>query len=227
MPRKQYDYHFIYRTTNNVNNKFYIGMHSTSNLEDGYIGSGTRLWHSIKKHGKENFTCEILEFCTDRESLREREKAIVNIDLLEYPLCMNICKGGWGDRYGASFPNRKSSPLSESHKENISKGCEGKAGKYEKSDDHKQKLRDVNLGKKQDEKTKEKRAESLRNFWKESPDAEDAKTRKSESLKEAWKLRKEKPQKKRVYTKPLSMTPGAIKIREARLKQQLKDKKDE
>jgi len=223
MPRKQYDYHFIYRTTNNVNNKFYVGMHSTSNLEDGYIGSGTHLWHSIKKHGRENFTCEILEFCTDRESLREREKSIVNIDLLKDPLCMNICKGGRGDRYGTSFPNRKSSPLSESHKENISKSCEGKAGKYEKTEDHKQKLREANLGKTQDDQTREKKAESLRNFWKENPNAEESKIKKSESLKEAWKLRKGKPQKKRVYTKPLSMTPGAIKIREARLKQQLKD----
>lgn len=136
---------------------------------------------------------------------------------------MNICKGGRGDRYGTSFPNRKSSPLSESHKENISKSCEGKAGKYEKTEDHKQKLREANLGKTQDDQTREKKAESLRNFWKENPNAEESKIKKSESLKEAWKLRKGKPQKKRVYTKPLSMTPGAIKIREARLKQQLKD----
>lgn len=30
-------------------------MHSTDNLDDGYVGSGKRLWNSIKKHGKENF----------------------------------------------------------------------------------------------------------------------------------------------------------------------------
>jgi hypothetical protein len=194
-------------------------MHSTDNLEDGYIGSGTILCYAVRKYGKEKFTCEILEYFSDRESLREREKQIVNAELLKDELCMNICKGGWGDRYGATFPNRKSSPLSESHKANISNSCKGKAGKYEKTEEHRQKLADANLGKKQDEETKEKRAESLRNFWKENPNAKEAKLKKSESLKEAWTERRKKPQKKRVYTKPLSMTPGAIRIREKRNKQ--------
>ena len=48
-------YHYIYKTTCIINDKFYIGMHSTDNMEDGYIGSGKRLWHSINYHGKENF----------------------------------------------------------------------------------------------------------------------------------------------------------------------------
>jgi hypothetical protein len=96
MPRKQHDYHFIYKTVNLVNNKFYIGMHSTSNLEDGYIGSGKRLWYSIKKHGRENFKMEILEFLPDRNSLKEREKEIVNSDLLKEELCMNLKIGGEG-----------------------------------------------------------------------------------------------------------------------------------
>jgi hypothetical protein len=72
-------------------------MHSTDNLDDGYIGSGTRLWHSIKKHGRENFSFEILEFLSDRESLKNREIAIINKDQLNDPLCMNIALGGHGD----------------------------------------------------------------------------------------------------------------------------------
>jgi len=71
-------------------------MHSTSNLEDGYIGSGKRLWYSIKKYGRENFKLEILEFLTDRNSLKEREKQIVNSDLLKEELCMNLMEGGEG-----------------------------------------------------------------------------------------------------------------------------------
>lgn len=71
-------------------------MHSTSNLEDGYIGSGKRLWYSIKKYGKENFKFEILEFLPDRSSLREREKELVNEDFLKNPLCLNLGLGGGG-----------------------------------------------------------------------------------------------------------------------------------
>ena len=38
MSRKEHIYHYIYKTTNLINNKFYIGMYSTSNLDDGYLG---------------------------------------------------------------------------------------------------------------------------------------------------------------------------------------------
>ena len=79
-----------------ITNKFYIGMHSTDNLEDGYIGSGKRLWYSIKKYGKENHVCEILEFLESRELLKEREKEIVNVELINEELCMNLQIGGGG-----------------------------------------------------------------------------------------------------------------------------------
>lgn len=44
-------YHYIYKTKCLLTNKYYIGMHSTDNLDDGYVGSGKRLWYSINKHG--------------------------------------------------------------------------------------------------------------------------------------------------------------------------------
>ena len=96
MPRKQKKYHYIYKTTNLINRKYYIGMHSTSNLKDGYIGSGKKLWYSIKKYGKENFKCEILEFLPDRSSLKERERELINEDLLKDVMCMNLQIGGGG-----------------------------------------------------------------------------------------------------------------------------------
>jgi hypothetical protein len=96
MPRKEHKYHYIYKTTNIINDKYYIGMHSTSNLMDGYIGSGKRLWYSIKKYGKDNFKCEILEILTDRESLKKREFEIVCNSLLEDKMCLNMKNGGEG-----------------------------------------------------------------------------------------------------------------------------------
>ena len=96
MPRKQKKYHFIYKTTNLINNKFYVGMHSTDNLEDGYFGSGKRLGYSIRKYGLENHRCEILEFLPSREELKKREAEVVNEEMLKHPLCMNLKFGGDG-----------------------------------------------------------------------------------------------------------------------------------
>jgi hypothetical protein len=96
MSRKEKKYHFIYKTTDIRNSNFYIGMHSTDNLDDGYIGSGTRLKHLICKHGKKIFNMEILEFLPNRKSLKEREIEIVNSDLLLEEKCMNLKPGGYG-----------------------------------------------------------------------------------------------------------------------------------
>lgn len=102
MARKEKKYHYIYKTTNVVNNKFYVGMHSTDNLIDGYIGSGKKLWYSINKYGKENHKVEILEFYDSRKLLKEREKNLVNEDLLKDPMCMNLRFGGDGGLDGLS-----------------------------------------------------------------------------------------------------------------------------
>lgn len=87
-------YHTIYKTTCVITNKWYIGLHSTDNLDDGYQGSGIHLWHSIKKHGKENHVTEILEYCDSRKHVIEREAAIVTEELIADPLCMNLIRGG-------------------------------------------------------------------------------------------------------------------------------------
>jgi len=89
-------YHYIYRTTCLINNKYYIGMHSTDNLEDGYQGSGTILARSIRYHGRENHQTEILEFLPSREELRKREAQLITEELLDDRMCMNLVLGGSG-----------------------------------------------------------------------------------------------------------------------------------
>ena len=96
MPRKEYTIHYIYKITCTINGKYYIGMHSTFNLEDGYMGSGKRIKRSIEKHGLENHVKEILEFLKDRSSLKEREKELVNENLLKDSHCLNLQLGGVG-----------------------------------------------------------------------------------------------------------------------------------
>lgn len=96
MPRKQKKFHYIYKTTNNLSGKYYLGMHSTDNLDDDYIGSGKILWYSINKYGRENHSKEILEYCKNRKELSKRESEIVNEALLKDSMCMNLKYGGEG-----------------------------------------------------------------------------------------------------------------------------------
>lgn len=100
MAKKEYGsrkkYHFIYKTVNLVNQRYYFGMHSTNDINDGYLGSGTYLRRSIVKYGKENFKIEILEFCNSREELVAKEKEIVTLQEITKKECMNLKPGGKG-----------------------------------------------------------------------------------------------------------------------------------
>ena len=71
-------------------------MHSTNDVDDGYLGSGIYLGRSINKHGLENHDCEKLEFLETRKKLKEREAEIVNEELINDSLCMNLALGGGG-----------------------------------------------------------------------------------------------------------------------------------
>ena len=88
-------FHYIYKITR-FDGMYYIGMHSTDNLEDGYFGSGKRLWYSINKHGKDKHSKEILEYFETREGLVSREKELVCKELLEDSQCLNLKLGGTG-----------------------------------------------------------------------------------------------------------------------------------
>ena len=89
-------YHYIYKITRTFDDRYYIGMHSTENIDDGYFGSGKLITRSIKKHGKDKHSKEILEYLPCRNTLKLREKELVNKDLLEDASCMNLKVGGDG-----------------------------------------------------------------------------------------------------------------------------------
>lgn len=96
MARKKHNIHYIYKTTCNVTGRWYVGMHSTSNENDGYLGSGKILRYSIRKYGVENHTKEILEYCDSRQELVLRETEIVTNELVGNGKCMNLKEGGTG-----------------------------------------------------------------------------------------------------------------------------------
>jgi hypothetical protein len=92
-------FYTIYKTTNKVNGKFYIGKHQTKNLDDGYFGSGKHLRNAINKYGLENFDKEIL-FIFDKESeMNAKEAELVTEEFCLREDTYNLCpggKGGWG-----------------------------------------------------------------------------------------------------------------------------------
>jgi hypothetical protein len=48
--------YYIYQTKNLIDEKIYIGVHLSNNIEnDKYIGSGLHLKRAIQKYGKQNF----------------------------------------------------------------------------------------------------------------------------------------------------------------------------
>lgn len=89
-------YHYFYKITNNLNGHYYYGIHSTDNLNDGYMGSGTRLRYAYEKYGIENFTKEILKFFETRENAAKHEAEVVNELLIKDTNCYNISCGGDG-----------------------------------------------------------------------------------------------------------------------------------
>lgn len=91
-----YKYNLVYETTNLINGKIYIGLHSTDNLNDGYIGSGKLLKQAIKKYGKENFKRRILLISDSRLEVRKLEAKLVNTEFIKRKDTYNLIEGGGG-----------------------------------------------------------------------------------------------------------------------------------
>jgi len=94
--KKNKRFHFIYRTTNLINGRYYLGMHSTNRIDDGYLGSGKRLYYELNKYGRNNFKFEILEQFNSREELVQAEINLITEQDLKNPNCLNLKSGGEG-----------------------------------------------------------------------------------------------------------------------------------
>ena len=89
-------YNYFYKITNTKSGEYYFGVHSTDDLDDGYLGSGTRIKEAIEKEGKENFNKEIIKFFSTITEALEEEARVVTKDLVDDPMCYNMVLGGGG-----------------------------------------------------------------------------------------------------------------------------------
>lgn len=91
-------YHIVYKTTHTESGKYYIGVHSTDNLSDGYMGSGRLLKLAIEHYGKDAFTREILHFCDTKQDAFNKERELVNRSFVLDEQTFNLCEGGSGHK---------------------------------------------------------------------------------------------------------------------------------
>jgi len=155
----------IYKTTNLINGKFYIGK--DANNRNYYLGSGIILKRAISKYGKENFKKEILETCKSLKELEQREIYWINkLNATNDSIGYNIAIGGLGGNTFLNDPNK------ETRRESIRQGSIGRKHSKETkerlsrlkkgikfSDAHKEKLKKFHkgmLGKTQSEEAKRK-----------------------------------------------------------------------
>lgn len=187
-------YYLIYKTTNLLNGKFYIGKHQTENKDDSYLGSGVALEKAIKKYGRNNFIREILFECDSEEEMNQKEKEIITDDLIKNKNCYNIGLGGEG---GAMFKGRHHT------KETKQKLREISSGKH-LTEETKQKLREKNKGRIFSEETRKKISEKAKERYSLNNMSNKSKEKISESL-IAYYDAKGRKNKRRIKRKKLNL----------------------
>ena len=103
---------YIYKITNLVNGKIYIGKHSSIKLGDTYMGSGILINRAIKKYKIENFTKDVLCICETEKKLNEKEMYFIK-KTGAFGCGYNLTKGGEGKLgYKPSIESRDKSSKS-------------------------------------------------------------------------------------------------------------------
>ena len=169
--QEQERYGYVYKITNNINGKIYVGQKKSPTVVEAYWGSGRIITQSIKKNGLANFSREILEWCNSKEQLDNREIYwIQTLNAMDSRIGYNLCDGGTGvtglsgeahPNYGRKVSEATRRRLSISH---IGLQVGSKNGRYGKhcSEQQKQLLREANVGKPQSLETRLKRSASLK-----------------------------------------------------------------
>lgn len=117
-------YYGLYKITNLVNGKMYIGQHVTDNLDDGYMGSGKLIKLAIKKYGVDNFRKEWLGFYEDANELDYMERVFVDDTWVSRSDTHNLSIGGYSGKWGKPSPLR-GRHISNEHKEKIGRAQRG------------------------------------------------------------------------------------------------------
>lgn len=175
--QEQERYGYIYKITNNINGKIYIGLHkhNLNELDESYWGSGKIITCAINKEGKENFSREILEWCYDRESLKQKEIYwIEKLDARNPNIGYNVAIGGDGGNLGEAV---------NKHLSDIRKGeNHWNYGKH-LSEETRKKISEAHKGIKHTDECKERMSHLKKEYYKTHTVPEDVRRRISEGNK--------------------------------------------
>lgn len=132
-------YGYIYKTTNLINGKIYIGQHKAKKFDGkNYLGSGQIFMRALEKYGKDNFVVELLCICNTKEELNEKEIYYINLyNSKDEAVGYNILPGGSrapGDYHHTKISKKK---ISEHSKQMIYITKDGKnKGVFKEELDH-------------------------------------------------------------------------------------------
>lgn len=94
------NYHYIYKIVCLLNEKEYIGVHSSNKeFDENYWSSSYILLKEIKKFGKHNFTRTVLSYHSSRDEAMKAEALLVNKEYTSNKNTYNVVCGGHGPNW--------------------------------------------------------------------------------------------------------------------------------
>lgn len=156
---------YIYKTTNLLNGKIYVGKRIYRKKDDTwYLGSGVYLNRAIKKHGRENFVKEIVEWCSDKRELCNKEIYWIKyFNSTNLKIGYNLSLGGDGGNAGKEAYIKIGNKLrgkkkSKEFGEKVSKALKNKP----KSKEHNEKVKQSLMGRKRPQEVVDKMSKSIK-----------------------------------------------------------------
>lgn len=141
------NYGYIYKTTCLPTGKIYIGRHKSTKYDRWYLGSGSKIVAEIERYGEDNFTNELLCWCTSEEELNRKEReAILANDSRNPDIGYNISRGGTKGDWLNDLPCEKANEFRHKMSELSRLGICGNKGRH-LSEKHKQRIGEGNKGK--------------------------------------------------------------------------------
>lgn len=153
-------YGYIYKTTNKINGKIYIGK-KRGEFTESYKGSGKYLKNAINKYGLDNFSVEVIDYCNNLEEQNEKERYWIKYYRDLNVSMYNIANGGDGGDLVTCLPENEYKKFCELMSNLNKAGITGNKGKH-LSEEHRKHIGEANKGKIHSEEWRRKHGDAIR-----------------------------------------------------------------